>query len=286
MISRSRSRRRCKQSEALRSLSRSGRKHYKVYWTKLNGDNGSFQLPLTIGEFKAKLPSLAANSTYKVINGSIALKDSYYLAGADYHLSIIIVKQGAEPSNKAISDTCLHWVPIEHSARYRPPPDHRQELCNAGGQTYKLVSIEKEWYFSLGSCCAFLMLVMVLLMWLAFVHCVVSYDLRRVWDRRWQCPLLCIGVCWKQLVAEPNIVPIKIPICECAERRCSFQISIKRSSNRNGVVQPSALCFTLGYVPWSYWSTISPLWPSTLQCNSIDIWWMACVVVLVREFLK
>ena len=105
MISRSRSRRRCKQSEALRSLSRSGRKHYKVYWTKLNGDNGSFQLPLTIGEFKAKLPSLAANSTYKVINGSIALKDSYYLAGADYHLSIIIVKQGAEPSNKAISDS-------------------------------------------------------------------------------------------------------------------------------------------------------------------------------------
>ena len=174
MISRSRSRRRCKQSEAPRSLSRSGRKHYKVYWTKLNGDNGSFQLPLTIGEFKAKLPSLAANSTYKIINGAIALKDSYYLAGADYHVNVIIVKHVAEPSNKAISDTGLHWVPIEHSARFRPPPDHRQELCNAGGQTYKLVSTEQKRYISLGNC-LFLMLVMVMFMWFACLCWDFSY---------------------------------------------------------------------------------------------------------------
>ena len=52
--------------------------------------------------------------------------------------------------------------------------------------------------------------------------------------------------------------PTKSPIYECAERRCSFQISIKRSSNRNGVVQPSALCFTLGYVLCNYCSMYPP----------------------------
>ena len=176
MISRSRSRRRCKHAEALRSGSRSGCKHYKVYWTKLNGDNGSFQLPLTIGEFKAKLPSLAANSTYKVINGSIALKDSYYRAGADYHLSIIIVKQGAEPSNKAISDTGLHWVPIELSTRYRPLPNYRQEICTDGYQTYKLVSNEKAGCFTMG-CCMLIVLLMMLLMWLLFMVLLMWFGL-------------------------------------------------------------------------------------------------------------
>ena len=188
MTSRSRSRSRCKPSEVScswsysrgkpsedsHSRSRSGCNRYKVYWTKLNGDNGSYELPLTIGELKAKLPSLAANCTYKILNGTIVLKDSYYLAGRYYHLNVIIVKQ--EPSNKVVSDTGLHWVPIELAARYRPQPHYYQTLCRFQGedQTYKLVSIQKKWYFSLEPCelvrscwlsyCAFVVLVMVLLM--------------------------------------------------------------------------------------------------------------------------
>ena len=203
MTSRSRSRSRCKPSEVSCSWSysrgkpsedshsrfRSGCNRYKVYWTKLNGDNGSYELPLTIGELKAKLPSLAANCTYKILNGTIVLKDSYYLAGRYYHLNVIIVKQ--EPSNKVVSDTGLHWVPIELAARYRPQPHYYQTLCRFKGedQTYKLVSIQKKWYFSLEPCelvrscwlsyCAFVVLVMVLLM---FFSCFFS----------WRWTMICI----------------------------------------------------------------------------------------------
>ena len=180
MTSRCRSRSRCKIAKVSRSWSRSGCNHYTVHLTKLNGDNCSYQLPLTVGQIKAKLPKLPANSTYDIINDTTVLEDAYYVDGADYHLNVVIVKQQASSchcsSDKGASDTGLHWVPIELSTRYRPLPNYRQEICTDGYQTYKLVSNEKAGCFTMG-CCMLIVLLMMLLMWLLFMVLLMWFGL-------------------------------------------------------------------------------------------------------------
>ena len=109
MASRSRSRSRCNRYKSPRSWCRSRCKHYKVYLTKLNGDKFSYQLPLTVGQIKDKLPRLAANSTYNIISCTTVLEDSHYLEGADYQLNVIIVKHSAALSKEAASDAGLYW---------------------------------------------------------------------------------------------------------------------------------------------------------------------------------
>ena len=109
MASRSRSRSRCNRYNGPRSWCRSRCKHYKVYLTKLNGDKFSYQLPLTVGQIKDKLPRLVANSTYNIISYTTVLEDSHHLEGADYQLNVIIVKHRAALSKEAASDAGLYW---------------------------------------------------------------------------------------------------------------------------------------------------------------------------------
>ena len=109
MASRSRSRSRRNRYKAPRFWCRSRCKHYKVYLTKLNGDKFSYQLPLTVGQIKDKLPRLVANYTYNIISYTTVLEDSHYLEGADYQLNVIIVKHSAMLSKVVALDVGLHW---------------------------------------------------------------------------------------------------------------------------------------------------------------------------------
>ena len=77
---------------ASRSRSRSRSDHYKVFLTKMNGDTLTYKLPLTVRELKYKLPDLASDTTYRIINGTNVLKDVQRLEGMDYHINVTIVK--------------------------------------------------------------------------------------------------------------------------------------------------------------------------------------------------
>ena len=58
----------------------------------MNGDNMSYELPLTVSQLKCELPTLADDFMYRIINGTNVLKNSQCLEGMDYHLDVAIVK--------------------------------------------------------------------------------------------------------------------------------------------------------------------------------------------------
>ena len=60
--------------------------------TMMNGDQLSYQLPLTVYEIKGRLPRLPACTIYKVVHGTHVLENWYTLAGMDHRLSVIVVK--------------------------------------------------------------------------------------------------------------------------------------------------------------------------------------------------
>ena len=60
--------------------------------TMMNGDQLSYQLPLTVYEIKERLPRLPACTIYKVVHGTRVLENWYTLAGMDHRLSVIVVK--------------------------------------------------------------------------------------------------------------------------------------------------------------------------------------------------
>ena len=77
---------------ASRSRSCSRNHGYRVFLTKINGDNMSYGLPLTVLQLEHELPTLAEDFMHRIMNGTNVLKDSQRLEEMDYHVTIAIVK--------------------------------------------------------------------------------------------------------------------------------------------------------------------------------------------------
>ena len=75
-----------------RSRSRSRNHGHRAFLTKMNGDNMSYELPLTVLQLKHKLPTLTNDFMYRIMNGTNVLKDSQRLEDMDYHLTVVTVK--------------------------------------------------------------------------------------------------------------------------------------------------------------------------------------------------
>ena len=75
-----------------RSRSRSRNHGHRAFLTKMNGDNMSYELPLTVLQLKHELPTLADDFMYRIMNGTNVLKDSQRLEDMDYHLTVATVK--------------------------------------------------------------------------------------------------------------------------------------------------------------------------------------------------
>lgn len=77
--------------------------------TMMNGDQLSYQLPLSVYEIKRRLPRLPAYTIYKIVHDTHVLEGSRVLYGIDYRLSVIVVK--VAPSDWIVD--MLAWICVE-----------------------------------------------------------------------------------------------------------------------------------------------------------------------------